>query len=216
MSAFNARDMDGFLKLLGSTDTKAKLTIANNLINFLADPDNSFECADIGQFIDSLIPWMNSSNNKAICIYIVLNYANELGMRRIVYLHLHGGRVENFYTLSGPTPDGDLNLDHPIIGYLVYHEIYALDIVDTALDIVDTKAAAQYISDGLANGYMSVDLVTLVCYQLPTLLRWTDFSSLDLYSPARVNASLQGRDVTTKISTTHGQLSEMLRDEAVT
>nr|CAD7410219.1 unnamed protein product [Timema cristinae] len=102
MSAFNARDMDGFLKLLGSTDTKAKLTIANNLINFLADPDNSFECADIGQFIDSLIPWMNSSNNK-----------------------------------------------------------------------------------------------------LPTLLRWTDCSSLDLYSPTRVNASLPGRDVTTKISTRH-------------
>ncbi|XP_063217676.1 CLIP-associating protein 1-A isoform X5 [Bacillus rossius redtenbacheri] len=64
MAAYNARDMDGFMALLTSTDTKAKLTIANNLINYLAEPDNSIECSDIGQVIDSLIPWMQSSNNK--------------------------------------------------------------------------------------------------------------------------------------------------------
>jgi hypothetical protein len=62
--AFSPKDMDGFLPLLSTTDTKAKLTIAMNLINYLGDPDNTIECSDIGQFIDSLVPWMQSSNNK--------------------------------------------------------------------------------------------------------------------------------------------------------
>ncbi|XP_067003312.1 CLIP-associating protein 1-B [Anabrus simplex] len=62
--AMNPSDMDGFMPLLTTTDTKMKLVIANNLITYLADPDNSIECSDIGQFIDNLIPWMQSSNNK--------------------------------------------------------------------------------------------------------------------------------------------------------
>jgi len=60
--------MDGFLPLLSTTDTKAKLTIAMNLINYLGDPDNTIECSDIGSFIDSLVPWMQSSNNK-VCAF---------------------------------------------------------------------------------------------------------------------------------------------------
>ncbi|XP_069703536.1 CLIP-associating protein 1 isoform X4 [Periplaneta americana] len=62
--ALSPRDMDGFLPLLSTTDTKTKLTLAMNLINYLGDPDNSIECSDIGQFIDGLVPWMQSSNNK--------------------------------------------------------------------------------------------------------------------------------------------------------
>jgi hypothetical protein len=66
--AFSPKDMDGFLPLLSTTDTKAKLTIAMNLINYLGDPDNTIECSDIGLFIDSLVPWMQSSNNKVCAI----------------------------------------------------------------------------------------------------------------------------------------------------
>jgi CLIP-associating protein 1/2 len=62
--ALSPRDMDGFLPLLATTDTKTKLTLATNLINYVSDPDNSIECCDIGQFIDGLVPWMQSSNNK--------------------------------------------------------------------------------------------------------------------------------------------------------
>lgn len=62
--ALSPRDMDEFLPLLATTDTKTKLTLATNLINYLSDPDNSIECSDIGQFIDGLVPWMQSSNNK--------------------------------------------------------------------------------------------------------------------------------------------------------
>lgn len=62
--ALSPRDMDEFLPLLATTDTKTKLTLATNLINYISDPDNSIECSDIGQFIDGLVPWMQSSNNK--------------------------------------------------------------------------------------------------------------------------------------------------------
>lgn len=62
--ALSPKDMDGFLPLLATADTRTKLTLAMNLINYLGDPDNSIECSDIGQFIDGLIPWMQSSNNK--------------------------------------------------------------------------------------------------------------------------------------------------------
>ena len=62
--ALSPRDMDGFLPLLATTDTKTKLTVAMNLMNYLGDPNNSIECSDIGQFIDGLVPWMQSSNNK--------------------------------------------------------------------------------------------------------------------------------------------------------
>ena len=44
-----------------------------NLINYLGDPDNTIECSDIGLFIDSLVPWMQSSNNKVCafsCIFV--------------------------------------------------------------------------------------------------------------------------------------------------
>jgi CLIP-associating protein 1/2 len=62
--ALSPKDMDGFLPLLVTTDTRIKLTVAMNLINYLGDPNNSIECSDIGQFIDGLVPWMQSSNNK--------------------------------------------------------------------------------------------------------------------------------------------------------
>jgi CLIP-associating protein 1/2 len=75
--ALSPKDMDGFLPLLATADTKTKLTLAMNLINYLGDPDNSIECSDIGQFIDGLVPWMQSSNNKVcgfshsfVCMYV--------------------------------------------------------------------------------------------------------------------------------------------------
>nr|CAD7456031.1 unnamed protein product [Timema tahoe] len=52
-----------------------------------------------------------------------------------VYLHLSGGKVENHFvntTLS--TPNRDLNLDHPVIGNLVYCESSALDQTATEGD----------------------------------------------------------------------------------
>ncbi|XP_043239649.1 CLIP-associating protein 1-B-like isoform X2 [Amphibalanus amphitrite] len=54
--------LDLFLPLLATSDTKKKLSISNDIINYLDQPGNSIECEDIGGFIDGIIPWMNQSN----------------------------------------------------------------------------------------------------------------------------------------------------------
>ena len=54
--------LDLFLPLLATTDTKKKLSISNDIINYLDQADNSIECEDIGGFVDGVIPWMNQSN----------------------------------------------------------------------------------------------------------------------------------------------------------
>lgn len=54
--------LDLFLPLLATTDTKKKLSISNDIINYLGVPTNSIECEDIGGFVDGIIPWMNQSN----------------------------------------------------------------------------------------------------------------------------------------------------------
>ena len=56
--------LDQFYSDLTTTDTKKKITIGTNIINYLEDDTNSIECEDIGGFIDGLVPWMQSSNFK--------------------------------------------------------------------------------------------------------------------------------------------------------
>ena len=62
--------MDLFVPLLGTSDTRKKLSIGNDIINYLGLPSNSIECDDIGRFIDGLIPWLQSSNFKVSLITI--------------------------------------------------------------------------------------------------------------------------------------------------
>lgn len=59
----SAKDMDGFLGLLSTTDTKQKLVIGQDLLNYLQN-GSSIECSDIGLVVDSLLPWIQSSNFK--------------------------------------------------------------------------------------------------------------------------------------------------------
>ena len=56
--------LDDFALHLSTTDTKKKLTIGQEIIDYLGQPDNSADCEDLGAFIDGLVPWMQSSNFK--------------------------------------------------------------------------------------------------------------------------------------------------------
>ena len=58
--------LDQFYQDLSTTDTKKKITVGQNIINYLEDENNSIDCEDIGGFIDGLVPWMQSSNFKVI------------------------------------------------------------------------------------------------------------------------------------------------------
>ena len=61
--------LDDFYPDLSSTDTKKKLTVGQNIINYLETSDGDISCEDIGGFIDGLVPWMQSSNFKVYSCY---------------------------------------------------------------------------------------------------------------------------------------------------
>lgn len=56
--------LDLFSTQLATTDTRKKIALGTEIINYLGVPSNSIECDDIGHFIDALVPWLQSSNFK--------------------------------------------------------------------------------------------------------------------------------------------------------
>ncbi|XP_045128218.1 CLIP-associating protein 1-like isoform X8 [Portunus trituberculatus] len=56
--------LDLFTPQLSTTDTRKKIALGTEIINYLGVPTNSFDCDDIGHFIDGLVPWLQSSNFK--------------------------------------------------------------------------------------------------------------------------------------------------------
>ena len=66
---------DMVLQLSSTNDTKKKLTIGQDIIDHLGQPENSVECDDLGGFIDTLVPFMQSSNFK-VFIFIILKCYN--------------------------------------------------------------------------------------------------------------------------------------------
>ncbi|XP_075676762.1 CLIP-associating protein isoform X3 [Dermatophagoides pteronyssinus] len=64
MASMPSTTLDNYLPLLSSQDTKKKLQIGTDLLNYLTIEENSIECEHIGAFIDSIIHWLNNSNFK--------------------------------------------------------------------------------------------------------------------------------------------------------
>ncbi|CAG2062068.1 unnamed protein product [Timema podura] len=63
--------------------------------------------------------------------YKATNHDYDISLIK-VYPHLRGGRVEHHFVKTPlKTPDGDSNLDHFIVGSLVYCESSALDHANT-------------------------------------------------------------------------------------
>lgn len=85
-----AKCLDDFTKLLDTTDTKVKLTVTNNLLAYLSNPENSLECEDIGIFMDAMVPWMQSSNSKVSqnSIDVLTNFADRMGTDFKPYLQM--------------------------------------------------------------------------------------------------------------------------------
>ncbi|XP_076259113.1 CLIP-associating protein isoform X27 [Rhynchophorus ferrugineus] len=75
------RDLDGFAQHLNKPDTRFRQQLGQDLLTFLAEPANPIACQDIGQFIDSLVPWTQSSNYKvsSLGIEILTFLVDRLG-----------------------------------------------------------------------------------------------------------------------------------------
>lgn len=59
-----ATGLDVFIPQLKCQDTKKRLQLGSDILNYLEIPTNSVETEDLGFFIDSLVSWLNSSNFK--------------------------------------------------------------------------------------------------------------------------------------------------------
>lgn len=57
-------DLDGFIMLMAKSDMRIKTQLAEDLVNYLSDYENSLLCNDLGLLIDALIPWMTGSHFK--------------------------------------------------------------------------------------------------------------------------------------------------------
>ncbi|XP_049844467.1 CLIP-associating protein 1-A isoform X1 [Schistocerca gregaria] len=84
------KSLDDFNKLLDTSDTKVKLTVTNNLLAYLSNPENSLECEDIGLFMDAMVPWMQSPNSKLSqnSIDVLTNFADRMGTDFKPYLQM--------------------------------------------------------------------------------------------------------------------------------
>ena len=69
---------DMVLQLSSTNDTKKKLTIGQDIIDHLGQPENSVECDDLGGFIDTLVPFMQSSNFKVFMFIIKFVFFSKM------------------------------------------------------------------------------------------------------------------------------------------
>ena len=72
-------EMEELVRQLSTSDTKKKLLVGQQLIEFLGDPESVVECDEMGACVDSLVPWMQSSNFKvrALSLYAIVALSNE-------------------------------------------------------------------------------------------------------------------------------------------
>jgi CLIP-associating protein 1/2 len=57
-------DLDGFISQMGKSDMRIKTQLAEDLVNYLSDFDNSLICTDLGLLVDGLLPWLTGSHFK--------------------------------------------------------------------------------------------------------------------------------------------------------
>lgn len=57
-------DIDGFVNLMAKADMRVKAQLAEDLVAYLIDQENSIVSNDLGLLIDGLMPWLIGSHFK--------------------------------------------------------------------------------------------------------------------------------------------------------
>lgn len=57
-------DIDGFVTQMGKADMRIRAQLAEDLVSFLNDSENSIVCSDLGLLVDGLMPWLTGSHFK--------------------------------------------------------------------------------------------------------------------------------------------------------
>lgn len=62
-------DIDGFVGMMAKADMRVKAQLAEDLVAYLSDQENSIVSNDLGLLIDGLMPWLTGSHYKVIHFY---------------------------------------------------------------------------------------------------------------------------------------------------
>lgn len=57
-------NIDDFVSLMAKADMRVKAQLAEDLVIYLADHENSIISNDLGLLVDSLMPWLTGSHYK--------------------------------------------------------------------------------------------------------------------------------------------------------
>lgn len=66
MAYHKPSDIDGFVNQMAKADMRLKALLAEDLVVYLSDSENSIESMDLGLLIDALMPWLTGSHFKVI------------------------------------------------------------------------------------------------------------------------------------------------------
>ena len=64
MAYHKPNDIDGFINQMSKADMRVKALLAEDLVTYLGDYENSIVCDDLGMLVDGLIPWLTGSHYK--------------------------------------------------------------------------------------------------------------------------------------------------------
>lgn len=66
MAYHKPTDIDGFVNQMSKADMRVKALLAEDLVAYLGDYENSIVSDDLGLLVDGLLPWLTGSHYKVI------------------------------------------------------------------------------------------------------------------------------------------------------
>lgn len=63
-------DIDGFVNQMAKADMRVKALLAEDLVVFLMDQENSIISDDLGLLVDGLMPWLTGSHHKVLLCFL--------------------------------------------------------------------------------------------------------------------------------------------------
>lgn len=69
MAYHKPTDIDGFVNQMSKADMRVKALLAEDLVAYLGDYENSIVSDDLGLLVDGLLPWLTGSHYKVSLRY---------------------------------------------------------------------------------------------------------------------------------------------------
>lgn len=66
MAYHKPTDIDGFIHQMAKADMRVKALLAEDLVVYLSDYENSIVSEDLGLLVDGLLPWLTGSHYKVM------------------------------------------------------------------------------------------------------------------------------------------------------